>query len=118
MTFLTIPLPRNLRQRPKLEILQQISPENIVVLEGEGNYTKVVFNDGPHLIFSKTLNRMQAVLLPTLFIRISKSIVVNRQYIQYLSRIDKACVLTNGSRYSIARRRYRQVKGSYLIQNQ
>lgn len=114
MTLHKAPLSSNLLQRPNLEFLQQLSPENIVALEGDSNYTHVVFNDGTRLIFSKTLNRMQAALLPHYFIRISKSTAVNWRHIRYLSRIDKSLVLTNGGRYPIARRRYRMVKNHFL----
>lgn len=61
-------------------------PEQIVVLAGFGNYTKVILLDGSIWLSSKTLSVYEAEALALGFIRAHKSFIINKIHIKKITK--------------------------------
>ncbi|MBL0134421.1 MAG: response regulator transcription factor [Chitinophagaceae bacterium] len=84
------------------------SPDEIIRLEGESNYTRLFFTDKKPLLVSKTLKEYDEILADHGFIRVHKSHLVNKKYvINYTT--DGLLVLTDQSKVEISRRRRDEV---------
>ena len=80
--------------------------DDIIRLEAEGCYTKVITNNGKDKIVSRTLKDFEDSVPGEKFFRIHKSHIVNLKYIREYSNIDGGFVImTDGSRVEISRRR-------------
>lgn len=76
----------------------------IVYFEGASNYTILRFADGTKTVCSKTLKRFEECLPAEEFVRINKTYLIRRDYIQtHLSKSE--ILLQNGLRLKVARRR-------------
>lgn len=53
-----------------------IKPEQILFLEGQGNYAKIQCED-QHYLSTKTIKNFEDILNPSIFIRVHKSYIVN-----------------------------------------
>ena len=83
-----------------------VAVEDIVWLEGSGNYTFIHTRDKRRYLMAKTLKMFQRELSGATFLRIHKSHVVNVGHIRHADFGDNACVeMTGGQTLSIARRR-------------
>ena len=85
-----------------------INPIDIIRLEGEGNYTKFIFTNRKPLIVSKIIKEYVEILVDFDFIRVHKSYLVNKKYIDHLDKED-VLWLTDGSHISISRRKKEEV---------
>jgi two-component system, LytTR family, response regulator len=89
--------------------------QNIVRLEGEGNYTLFHFADGTRLMVSLTLKKMESRLDPKVFARPHKKNIVNMLYLEGMHRQQHTVDLANGDRIEVSRRKathfFRQVEG-------
>lgn len=83
-------------------------PEEILRLEGEGNYTKFFFTGSKSLLTSRTMKEYEEILSNHGFIRTHKSHMVNRQHVINLTA-DGMIILTDGTRVEISRRRREEV---------
>lgn len=80
--------------------------DDIIRLEAEGCYTKVIFKDGKNTIISRTLKDFEDTLPKEKFFRIHKSHLINLKYIKEYSKIGGNYVtMTDGSRIEISRRK-------------
>jgi two-component system, LytTR family, response regulator len=83
-------------------------PEQIIRLEGEGNYTKFFFADKKFLLTTYTLKNYEDILINYGFIRIHKSHLVNKAHvINYLS--DGILTMSDYSKVEVSRRRKEDV---------
>jgi two-component system, LytTR family, response regulator len=83
-------------------------PEDIIRLEGEGNYTKFFFADKKFLLTTYTLKNYEDILINYGFIRIHKSHLVNKAHvINYLS--DGILTMSDYSKVEVSRRRKEDV---------
>lgn len=82
--------------------------EEIVRLEGEGNYTKFFFTGSKSLLTSRTMKEYEDILSSHGFIRTHKSHIVNQQHVINLTA-DGMIILTDGTRVEISRRRREEV---------
>ncbi|GAB3176298.1 LytR/AlgR family response regulator transcription factor [Telluribacter humicola] len=83
--------------------------EDIVRLEGEGNYTVFTLVGGKQCITSRTL-RFYEELLPNSFVRIHKGCIINIAFLAKLCISERMALLTDGSSIGIARRRWPQFR--------
>ncbi len=82
-----------------------IDTENIIRLEAKGNYTIFYFEDGNNYMDSKTL-RYNQELLPSNFLRIHKSHLINLDYLnEYQSQDGHFALLRDGAEVPISRSR-------------
>jgi two-component system LytT family response regulator len=80
--------------------------DDIIRLEAEGCYTKVVINGGKDKIVSRTLKEFEDTLPKEKFFRIHKSHLINLKYIKDYSNISGNFVtMTDGSKVEISRRK-------------
>lgn len=84
-----------------------ISPEEIIFLAADANYTRIYFSNGRKTIQARTLKSIEGQFSDTGFFRTHKSYLVNLQFFKEV-HWDKAkpfMVLSNDYRVSIARRK-------------
>ena len=80
--------------------------DDIIRLEAEGCYTKVVIKDGKNKIVSRTLKDFEDTLPEDKFFRIHKSHLINLLYIKdYSNTSGNFITMTDGSKIEISRRR-------------
>jgi DNA-binding LytR/AlgR family response regulator len=86
--------------------------ENIVMLEGEGNYTRIHYSCGKATLSSYTLLRFEETL--SNFCRVSRKYLLNPRYISKVATIDTNThvVLSNGLKVKVPRRKAKSF--SYL----
>lgn len=85
--------------------VEVIAPEDIVMLEGEGNYTFFYLSNGKKMVASRTLKQYEIVLNELPFIRIHKGYMVN---LKHLVRCEnEALFLKTGKMVKVSRRRLR-----------
>ncbi|MBC7411794.1 MAG: response regulator transcription factor [Bacteroidia bacterium] len=87
------------------------SLNSIVRLEGQGNYTNVVFNDGSSFLSSYSLAHYETTLEPKGFFRIFKSHIVNLAYVTRYSNNDGGIVImSDGTQLRISATKKEQFK--------
>lgn len=80
--------------------------DNLIRLEAEGCYTKVVIKDGKTKMVSRTLKDFEDTLPKEVFFRIHKSHLINLKHIkEYLNRSGIFVTMTDGSKVEISRRK-------------
>ncbi len=83
-------------------------PEDIIRLEGEGNYTKFFFATQASVLTTHTLKHYEAILVNYGFIRVHKSHLVNKVHVtNYLT--DGMLTMTDLSKVEVSRRRREDV---------
>ena len=92
------------------EALLTETQHEIIRLEGNINYTIFILITGKPKVMSYTL-AMYDFLLPQNFIRVSKSCIVNVNFMEKLDADNKKIYLKDGSEIKISRRRWSEVLG-------
>lgn len=87
-----------------------VSFDQIIRLEGIGNYTTCIFTDGTELLVALTLRRLADRLPEGAFVRPHKKHIVNRAHVARVYAHRSAVQLTNGEQVTIARRRAEQFR--------
>jgi two-component system LytT family response regulator len=83
-----------------------VKVNSILYCEADSNYTKVVFLEGKKIILSKTLKAVEETLPKTIFSRIHRSYLVNKNYINRYNKINDYFVeLTNGETLPVSVRK-------------
>ncbi len=96
--------------------IQLIPIEEIVYVQGAGNYSEIYLHDGRKLLHDKALDKLLQVL-PTGFERIHKSYVVKMtemQTVQIHQGSKYEMVLKNGVVLPIGRTRYKALKAQWI----
>ncbi|GAB3941188.1 hypothetical protein GCM10028805_04030 [Spirosoma harenae] len=87
-----------------------ISVDDILCLQGEGNYTFLHTRDRKRFLVSKTLKEFEKTLDVTMFLRIHKSYIVNLAYVQRnIFNRDRQIRLADGREVAISRRRMKDI---------
>ena len=82
--------------------LIRVLPERIVYIESDGNYSTMILHDKLQQVFSFNLSHFQHILETQLksnasrFIRVGKSIIINREYIYKINPGKQQLVLSDG----------------------
>ena len=101
--------------------LVRMKPERIAYISSDGNYVTVVLHDRTEHVFAFNLLRMQKLVEIQLaeeaacFIRIGKSLIINRNYIYKINLTKQELVLSDSRldgafRLSASREALRQLK--------
>lgn len=94
-----------------------VCPNDIVQVQGESNYSRIFFSDGQNIVITQNLGMIEQKL-PSDFVRIHKSHLVNVRYVSGILRRQKAVMLINGCRIPVARRRKAMVlMGALTVTN-
>jgi DNA-binding LytR/AlgR family response regulator len=73
-----------------------VSPSEIMYCEADVNYTTLYFGKNNREVITVNLGRIEEILVHHSFYRISRSILVNQQYLTKADRQKKQCVLEKG----------------------
>ena len=86
---------------------KDISPQDILYLESQGNYTMVYLNDNRKALSSRTLQIFEEKLKDCNFYRVNRSQLINFSAIQWLKSgcNEMSILLKNGTKFSVSRRR-------------
>ena len=83
-----------------------VSVNEIVRLEGCGNYTKFFLKDGTKVLVSRTLKEYETTLDGQAFVRVHKSCIVNLEFVRkFFIKKEGELELTDGQQVKISRRR-------------
>jgi two-component system LytT family response regulator len=86
-----------------------LDPHTIVYCEAEGNYTDVFLETGIKHTVTVNLSAIEAQLDGRGFSRISRSVLINRRFLNEIKRKDKKCILkANGCEYQL------EIKGTFI----
>lgn len=87
-----------------------ISVDDVLCLQGEGNYTFLYTRDRKRYLVSKTLKEFEKTLDGSMFLRIHKSYIVNLAYVQRsVFNKDRQVQLADGREVAISRRRMKEI---------
>jgi two-component system, LytTR family, response regulator len=82
------------------------SVNNIVRIQSFSNYSKIFFKKDKPMLVAKVLRRFEEQLKQADFVRIHRSHLINRQYLQsYIPGTDAKVFLANGDEVPVAKRR-------------
>ena len=86
--------------------LVRIAPDRIVYISSDGNYSTLVQADGEMRMLSYQLGQVEKMIAAQLgaegniFIRIGKSLIINRSYIYYINVPKQKLTLSNVATFS------------------
>lgn len=86
--------------------LIRIEPNHIVYISSDGNYSTIVQSDGEMRVVSNQLGQIERMIDTQLgndgnmFIRIGKSIIINRLYIYYINPQKQKLILSDTLHFS------------------
>ncbi len=87
-----------------------ISTDDVLCLQGEGNYTFLHTRDRKRYLVSKTLKEFEKTLDGSIFLRIHKSYIVNLAYVQRsVYNKERQVHLADGREMAISRRRMKDI---------
>lgn len=84
------------------------SPADILRLEGEGNYTRFYLANGQKHLSAKTMKEYEEILLQHNFLRIHKSHLVNRKFINHYLN-EGSVILADKTSLPVSRQRKQEV---------
>ena len=85
-----------------------VNPENIMYCEAEVNYTHIYYLNGNHDTVTLNIGKIEKMLSPDTFMRISRSNIINMDYLREVIRKNRKCILQfNGStnEFTVSRNR-------------
>lgn len=86
--------------------LVRISPERVVYVASDGNYSTIVQSDGETRVLTFQLGQIEKIMDDQLgsdgntFIRIGKSLIINRSYIYYINVQKQKLTLSDNATFS------------------
>lgn len=86
--------------------LVRIAPERIVYVSSDGNYSTLVQSDGEMRMLTFQLGQIEKMMAQQLgsegntFIRIGKSLIINRSYIYYINVQKQRLVLSDNATFN------------------
>ncbi len=100
-------------QIPFYDRKRAVSVNDIIRLEGAGNYTNFFLKDGTQMLVSRTLKKYEALLDRQMFVRVHKLCIVNLLFVRTFA-VKKAgeLELTDGHPIKISRRRAQMFKNT------
>ncbi len=106
--------PANVEQKKvvlsTVEKIHVVELDRILRCESDNYYTHFYFTDGGHLLISKTLKDVEALLEGGSFIRPHKSHLINIKYIQNFSRDEGGVItLNSGDKIPVSRRKKEKI---------
>lgn len=93
-----------------------VSVDEIVRLEGCGNYTNFFLKDGTKMLVSRTLKEYETLLDGQAFVRVHKSCIVNLGFVRkFFIKKEGELELTDGQQVKISRRRAQAFVDRYRL---
>ena len=89
-----------------IDTIEILAQEEIFYCQADSNYSYVSTKDGRKITASKSLNKFEEILDPSIFIRIHRSYIVNLNFIKQFSTVDGyEILLKNGTKLPVSRRK-------------
>lgn len=88
--------------------LIQLPLADITCVEAAGNYSILYMASGQKVVLSKTLKVVEEQVGSS-FIRVHKSYLVNRRFVDFMDHTSRKVYLHTGDSYPISRRKYNEV---------
>jgi two-component system LytT family response regulator len=83
-----------------------VTAPGIIRIQAASNYSCIYFEDGSNMIVAKILRWFQLSLPDQMFVRVHKSLLVNKHFIKNVAGISKkTIILNNGESIVISRRK-------------
>jgi len=70
-----------------------VNPNDIIFCSADSNYTHITFTNQKQLTVSLTLSNVMESLPPSMFLRISRSTIININFLTEIKRTEKLCIL-------------------------
>jgi two-component system, LytTR family, response regulator len=70
-----------------------VNPNDIIYCSADSNYTHITFTNQKQLTVSLTLSNVMESLPPSMFLRISRSTIININFLTEIKRTEKLCIL-------------------------
>lgn len=114
---MSMPLPKSVEKNattpcqqklliPFYDRKRTVSVDEIVRLEGSGNYTNFFLRDGTKMLVSRTLKEYEILLDGQAFVRVHKSCIVNLEFVRkFYVKKEGELELADGQQVKISRRR-------------
>ena len=114
---MSMPFPKSVEKNSPSSCLQKllipfydrkrtVSVDEIVRLEGSGNYTNFFLKDGTKMLVSRTLKEYETLLDGQAFVRVHKSCIVNLEFVRkFYVKKEGELELADGQQIKISRRR-------------
>ncbi len=114
---MSMPFPKSVEKSTPSSCLQKllipfydrkrtVSVDEIVRLEGSGNYTNFFLKDGTKMLVSRTLKEYETLLDGQAFVRVHKSCIVNLEFVRkFYVKKEGELELADGQQIKISRRR-------------
>jgi two-component system LytT family response regulator len=77
---------------------------DIIRIEALSNYSRIYFADGNTMVVAKVLRLLQDLLPESMFVRVHRSHLVNRQFVKAIKGTDKKRLLMNNGEYIVVSR--------------
>ncbi|MFN8355626.1 MAG: LytTR family DNA-binding domain-containing protein [Spirosomataceae bacterium] len=91
---------------------KEVLINDIVMLEGDGNYTFFHLSNGKRILVSRTLKQYEDALEGTSFLRVHKSFLVNLEHlVSYDLKNEMNLCFCNGAKVGVSRRKKQDVMG-------
>lgn len=91
---------------PVQDGIEFIDPKDILYIKGDSNYSTFHFHDGLKTIVSKTLKSLEEGFLPSEFIRIHKSHIINvNELKKYVKNDGGYVIMSDGKKLGVSRYR-------------
>jgi two-component system, LytTR family, response regulator len=91
---------------PFFDRKRTVAVDEIVRLEGSGNYTNFYLKDGTKMLVSRTLKEYESLLDGQAFVRVHKSCIVNLVFVRkFFVKKEGELELADGQQVKISRRR-------------
>ena len=88
---------------PHMKGIEVRSSETILHVEGQGNYTNVVFASEPRLVLSRTIGDYEDALRKSGFLRVHRSHIVNMRHVRRFVRGKVPyVVMSNGDKVAVS----------------
>ena len=95
---------------PYLNRTIMVAVDDVICLQGEGNYTFLYTRDRKRYLVSKTLKEFEKSLDEGMFLRVHKSYIVNLGYVQHsIFNKERIIRLADGRTVTISRRRLKEI---------
>jgi two-component system LytT family response regulator len=95
---------------PTVNGIEFANVNEIIYLEADGNYTKLIMNGTKNYIVTKSIKIIVNELPIEKFLRTHRSYVVNTEFIRIYDSNNNVLIMANTDKIPLARRRYRDFK--------
>lgn len=84
-------------------------PDEIIYCESEGNYCRIILEDGKEIFYTHKLKQVEATFPKNVFFRVHHSFLVNLTKVREYHKNDGYLILTDDTRIPVSRRKRNEV---------